>query len=186
MTAFELKPSAQPGLGSTADSIKLEPVRSEIPVLLINFVSLQQWQQTFDAVYNHYEHFLNEGKALIPWVFIPCCICCMLPTLSAMNKRLEEGWIELCRQEQERYRAVGIQVSLYREISGWGAGSSRHVSNNIVGVKFDIPAHGITTGGASGGEDYAKQLDTLNHLHKSGGLSDTEFEIAKSKVIAKM
>lgn len=195
MSSFELKPSHHPSAGSTADSVLLQPGREELPVLLAQRVTLEDWQQTFDGVHSLYAKHLQDINNAMPFMMIPCFICCTIPRLASMQKQLQDDWADVLRREQQRYRKAGIQLSLYREVSASGFGSSRRISNEVVGLKFDVPVyqttmtaqhHAATAPAAGSGEDYAQQLNVLHQLHKTGGLTDSEFENAKAKILAKM
>jgi len=188
MSSFELKPSHHPGLGSTATSIMIQTDRDELPVLLVNRITLEDWQQTFDSVFELYEKHLEAVNSIAPLMMIPCCICCSLPKLASMQKNLQDDWADLCRREQQRYRKAGISVALHREISTMGVGSSRNISNEVVGLKFNVPAVAQQSASDVGtsSEDPTQQLNTLHQIYKTGGLTSSEYDAAKAKILAKM
>jgi len=103
-------------------------------------------------------------------------------------------WSDICRRKQHRYR---ISVSLYREVSASGFGSNRHISNEVCAPSLTslslllsaqtMHQHNAATPLAgSSSEDYAHQLHVLHQIHKTGGLTDTEYETAKAKILAEM
>lgn len=187
MSSLELKPSHHPRFGSTATSVMLQPERDELPVLLVNRIALEDWQQTFDGVFGLYQKHLEAVNSVRPLMLIPCCICCSLPKLASMQKNLQDDWADLCRREQQRYRKAGISVALHRQVSTPRVRGSRHVINQVVGLKFGVPA--VAQSASAVGtisEDFTRQLNTLYEMYKLGGLTASEYEAAKAKILAKM
>lgn len=158
--------------------------RSELPPLLDGRVSLSQWQSTFDGVMAVYQKNSDGISSLTPWIFIPCCVCCIMRKMVAINSEVETMWGELVTREQKQYRSLGIQVTLARELISSGAGSHRHLENETVGLKFDI-ASGAAPGAAvsAGGGDMVSQLEKLNQLYQTGAITRLEYDQAKAKLL---
>ena len=164
-------------------------------------VSLSQWQTTFDGVMAVYQKFSEGVESLFPWMYIPCCICCVMPKMISIKSEFNIMWGELVSREQKHYRKLGIQVTLAKELFSSGAGSHRHLENETVGLKFDI-APGVAPGtslgiapgvaqatvvsvdGGDSGRDIVSQLEKLNQLYQTGAITNSEYEQAKAKLLA--
>jgi len=66
MPSFELKPLHHASLLSSADSTMLQPGRDEQPVLLVNRITIKEWHQTFDGVYQLYAKHLQAINGAAP------------------------------------------------------------------------------------------------------------------------
>jgi hypothetical protein len=190
--SFELKPQTGIGFGMNVEDIVWTQPRSPLPPLLADRVSLSQWQGTWDAVQKQYDKIYDGMRPLFPWIYIPCCVCCTMSKMIKLKREVQESWVNLVLSEQEKYRSVGVQVTLARELYSYGAGSSRHMENEMVGLRFEIAPN---PGGSSSYEisntpnkkdssDLVAQLEKLNALHKAGALSYDEYEKAKAKLLS--
>jgi hypothetical protein len=185
--SFDLKPQNEISLSTIPDQMIWSAPRSHVPPLLADRVSLSQWQLTFDSVLAQYQRILEGITSLRPWIFIPCCACFIFPKMIELKRETNEEWLRLVAQQQEIYRSAGVQVSLVKEIFTMGAGSSRNLQKDVVGLRFEIaplpagsPSLSPTNVGRGG---VVEQLERLTELHKSGALSQIEYEQAKAKVL---
>jgi len=122
MASFELKPLHHAFLGSSADSIMLQPGRCELPVLLVNRTTIEEWHQTFESVHQLHAKHLQAINGAAPWVMIPCCICCTMPKLASMQMSLQDDWADICRSEQHdtaSMESVHLFIEKSRQRSGW-------------------------------------------------------------------
>lgn len=190
MSSFELKPQQQLHIGIDVESLTWTVPRDVVPVLLEGRISLSTWQDTFDKVLERYRAVLG---AFSSWMLIPCFICCSMPRMIAITQENERAWLTLVQEQAQVYRPAGIQVTLAKEIHTMGAGSSRNVRNETVGLRFEIgPVSNQTNAAANfkggistAGNDLANELTQLAKLHKDGALTDEEYSQAKSKLLRK-
>jgi hypothetical protein len=186
--SFELKPLnvQRIAMGAGIEDLVWTQPRTPVPPLLADRISLSQWTRTFDAVYEHYRAYLEEVAKLKPWIYIPCCVCCMFPSMIRVGRKFQDDWIQLAQQEQKAYRDSGIQVALAKEtISHGGYGGDDHsmIHERIIGLKFEIgerPTKKVEIADSS----MVSQLERLNQMRKTGALSDGEYEQAKAKLLS--
>jgi len=197
MPSFELKPQVRIWMGTRVDDISWTVGRDRVPILLEGRgVSLSVWQKTFDEVWGQYDYILGSIKW---WFVVPCCICCSMPYMMRIAQETREEWKRIVSQQEQIYRAFGVQVTLALEMQGLS--SSREVEP--VGLRFDIatvtiaqpaalpptaygaPAYEASSAaGTAAVDDIVSKLERLKQLHATGALSDSEYASAKNKLLS--
>ena len=195
--SFELKPQVGISIFSNLEDIVWTQSRDHVPPLLQGRVNESTWQRTFDAVRGQYETLLHKKNKMMPWVMIPCFVCCSMPMMIKVSMDLRDSWIAIAQSQAEIYRKAGVQVTLAKELKG----SDGNMSNSIVGLRFEIgpsPANmsgntsGPTTtsyksysgrGGPAGGRDTAARLRQIEDLYRTGSLSPEEYGKARERII---
>ena len=183
--SFELKPQ-QLGYRRNAGPIVWSHPRDSVPALLANRVSLKQWQQTFDNVKSCIDLEQQIAAEMMGNMMNPCFMCCgSMGKMMAAEERVHQQWTGMLRTESAKYLPVGVQVSFAKELGTVGAGSHRHLSNQTVGLKFElVPGGGGAGGGVSGGSsDIVERLEKLNNLYKQGAITAEEYDKAKAKIL---
>ncbi|CAB9502220.1 expressed unknown protein [Seminavis robusta] len=208
MSSFDLKPQSHIGITTVPENIVMTVPRNHVPVLLEGRVPLHVWMDTYDKVL---ERYLEITGAISPAMLIPCFVCCFFPKLVSIARDSQNAWLRLVKEQAEVYRKYGIQVTLAKELSSFGAGSDRDMQNATVGLHFDIgraPAMQEPTRAtmpvvtaipvasrANKGHlpstfippsqqvDITSQLTQLAGLHKDGAITDAEYQQAKRQLL---
>ena len=185
---FELKPQMRMSIMNlNVEDIVWTQSRDNVPPMLNGRVSLSQWQATFDALEAICRKMCDGVKSLMPWVFIPCCVCCVIPKMVSIQREVHADYFTLVQAEQKKYHSAGIQVTLARELQSAGVGSNLYLNDEVVGLRFIIGqdvAAPVTNSMHAPSGDIAKQLETLNELYQTGALTKDEYKKAKSKILS--
>lgn len=201
------------------DEIVWTHPRYPIPSLLVGRVSDDTWACTFDAVkarvgadLQFQRDQLEGGASCLP--LIPCCVCCIVCAsfgsfgdLQQQAMMAQREWLALAESEQQRYRPVGVSVTVAKEIRTRGGGSHRRIAHETVGLRFEVgPAPATTTTDACApayvpttttapayvpsaqkidraDHDIVAKLEKLNQLHLTGALDKDEYAAAKAKLL---
>lgn len=217
MSSFDLKPQIQiSAMTRSVDEILWTQPRDGVPPLLQGRISLSTWQTTFDKVANHYQSLIQQSQQLKPWIYIPCCVCCIMPKMISIMTAHQEGWAAMVQDQAKVYQGVGVQVALAKEIRSTGTGSHRGFSMDIVGLHFDIAASSSSAGGAATTAaaapanpyitptatavpvpsssvptaatttDAASRLKRLEDLYRNGTITQQEYNSNRQRILAEL
>jgi len=189
--SFELKPEIQIGwTTNSADKITWTVPRSPVPPLLVGRVDKSTWEHTFDVVRGYYDEYLNKIRPIKPFL-LPCCLCCMIPTMISITKDYKNGWLEIVKNQQETYNRLGVQVTLAKELVSVGSGSDRTLNEEIVGLHFAIgPMPGAVDPNVTHVSPRGEQsLDFMeDRLHKLENIkylmTDDEYRQKRKEILA--
>lgn len=186
MHGFELKPEQLGYYRRNAGPIVWSHPRDSVPPLLVDRVSLTQWQQTFDAVKSCIDLEQQTAAEMMGQMENPFIMCCGMGTgkMMAAEEKIHQQWTDMLRTEQAKYLPLGIQVSFAKELAPVGAGSHRHLSNQTVGLKFElVQGGGGVPATSGGGGDIVERLEKLSSLYKQGAITSEEYDKAKAKIL---
>jgi len=140
--SIELKPQMYNGYYKSVDEIVWTHDRSSVPQVLSSYgVTHSMWIRTFDAIKGIYEEQIaaaTKVRSQMCLFLIPCVAPCMIGNHIKIARSIQDGWLNLVKTQAEIYRPLGITVTLAKELATRGVGSDRHMSNETVGLRFEV------------------------------------------------